>query len=149
MLKFLECFTPNDLNGNCINIKRCPKLRSLLETQRQNASIATFLRNSMCGYEGKDPKVCCPLENEPNTYTETSQRITTQKPDSTGSAVYETVTSIKLPSQKTCGRTNSSHVRIVGGNPAELGIRLKTNSSVVCLCLFFFNLTNCIPCKVY
>jgi len=84
----------------------------------------------MCGYEGKDPKVCCPLPNEPTlpTYTtETSQGTTNHNSDTLGSAIYETVSSIKLPSQKTCGRSNSSHIRIVGGNPAELGIRLKTN----------------------
>ncbi|CAH1710302.1 venom protease [Aphis gossypii] len=116
-----ECFTPNDLNGSCINIKSCPPLRTLLETQRTNSTVVTFLRNSMCGYEGKDPKVCCPLDNEPSNNPDTTQRITTSRPDSSGSTVYETVTSIKLPSQKTCGRSNSSHVRIVGGNPAELG----------------------------
>jgi len=82
----------------------------------------------MCGYEGKDPKVCCPLDNEPSSNTpDSTQRITTPKPDSSGSAVYETVSSIKLPSQKTCGRTNTSHIRIVGGIPAELGIYLKIN----------------------
>lgn len=121
----LECFTPNDLNGSCINIKSCPPLRTLLETQRTNSTVVTFLRNSMCGYEGKDPKVCCPLDNEPSNNPDTTQRITTSRPDSSGSTVYETVTSIKLPSQKTCGRSNSSHVRIVGGNPAELGMSLK------------------------
>jgi len=102
----------------------------------------------MCGYEGRDPKVCCPLDNEPTTYTDTTQRITTQKTDSAGSAVYETVTSIKLPSQKTCGRTNSSHVRIVGGNPAELGRYLFKNKLNCNLCLFFLNSTKYLPyCK--
>lgn len=80
----------------------------------------------MCGYEGRDPKVCCPLENESfnnpeTTQSTTTQRMTTQRPNSSGSTGYETVSSIKLPSQQTCGRTNASHIRIVGGNPAELG----------------------------
>uniref|UniRef100_A0A2S2Q5Y0 CLIP domain-containing serine protease n=1 Tax=Sipha flava TaxID=143950 RepID=A0A2S2Q5Y0_9HEMI len=121
---FLECFTPNDLNGVCINIKRCPSLLMLLENQRKNSTIAAFLRNSMCGYEGRDPKVCCALDSETNNNP--SQNIppptTTVRPNTSfGSDNVETVKSSKLPSQSTCGKSNSSHIRIVGGIPADLG----------------------------
>jgi hypothetical protein len=30
-----------------------------------------------------------------------------------------------LPSQSTCGKSNSSHIRIVGGIPADLGKRFR------------------------
>ncbi|XP_050433643.1 venom protease-like isoform X2 [Adelges cooleyi] len=188
-----ECFTPNEENGVCINIKRCPFLLSLLENQRKNASIVTFLRNSMCGYEGRDPKVCCPLESEvsngnnggnnennnnwnneqnsnagstnsgfgqnnngglnhnnnnnnnnnggtnsgfgqgnnggsnhnnnnnnggSNLNNNNGRPTTTSRP--TSSSSYETVTSSKLPSQSTCGRSNATQNRIVGGAPADL-----------------------------
>lgn len=128
---FAECFTPNDLNGVCINIKRCPSLLMLLENQRKNSSIAAFLRNSMCGYEGRDPKVCCALDNE-NTDSSTQQQQSTRPPvtvtttervsgQSSAGENFETVRSAYLPSQNTCGRSNSSHIRIVGGVPADLG----------------------------
>jgi len=101
LFKFLECFTPNGDNGNCINIKRCPTLLHLLEHQGHNSSIATFLIKSKCGDEDNFPyypKVCC-LDD----------------------VIYETVSSIKLPSQDTCGRNNVSRNLIVGGRLAELG----------------------------
>lgn len=101
-------------------------LLSLLNNQRKNDTVKALLRNSFCGYEKKDPKVCCPLENEevsvPSNqpgYENTERPKITQKP--VDQSDYETVSSSKLPSQSTCGRTNVSHERIVGGIPAELG----------------------------
>lgn len=120
----IDCFTPNDLNGICINVKNCPVLRALLENQRRNATITAFLRNSMCGYEGRDPKVCCPLDNEfPNSSNSGNLgTTTTPRTNSVGpSSNYETITSPKLPSQRMCGHTNVSTNRVVGGTPAELG----------------------------
>lgn len=148
---FIECFTPNDENGVCINILRCPVLRRMLETQRQNSTVVTFLRNSACGYEGRNPKVCCPLDNEPTRPTNNHQTLETttsrlggsnsNRPNNrpnTGSSnnnnnnnYNENVSSIKLPSQSTCGKTNTSHIRIVGGNPADLGkdLNMRDRSS--------------------
>lgn len=121
-----ECFTPNDMNGVCINIKRCPYLRNLLETQRKNNTVLAYLRNSACGYEGRDPKVCCPLEDEPivptTGVTSTNRPVTSNNNNNNNNNNGEDqVLSNKLPSQSTCGRTNTSHIRIVGGNPADLG----------------------------
>jgi len=93
----------------------CPVLLYLVEYRSQNSSIATFLRNQVCGHENDFPyypKVCCPLPNESDS----------KVPD-----IYETVSTRKLPSQDTCGRSNITHELIDGGNTAELGIRLKTN----------------------
>lgn len=91
----------------------CPALLNLVEYHRQNSSIVTFLRNQVCGHEidfPYYPKVCCPFSNE-----------------SDSKAIYETVSSRKLPSQDTCGRSKITHDPIEGGKPAELGISLKTN----------------------
>ncbi|CAI6343844.1 unnamed protein product [Macrosiphum euphorbiae] len=43
------------------------------------------------------------------------------------SEIYETVSSIKLPSQDICGRTNVTHNRTVGRLGAELG-SVRTNA---------------------
>ncbi|VVC37364.1 Hypothetical protein CINCED_3A022459 [Cinara cedri] len=117
------CFTPSDENGICKNIQRCPPLLSLLNNQRRTEAEKTLLRNSFCGYENRDPKVCCPLENESgsnnrpgnNNLTNKTTQKPVEQPD------YETVSSSKLPSQSTCGKTSITHERIVGGMPAELG----------------------------
>lgn len=145
---FVECFTPNDANGFCVNIMGCPELRTLLETQRKNSTTVSFLRKSLCGFEGRDPKVCCPSANSPSSTSDDAQTVETTTTRLGGSRrpnrpnkepsfsnnnnnnnnendkddYYETISSKKLPSQNTCGRTNTSHIRIVGGNPADLGI---------------------------
>lgn len=112
-----ECTTPKKLTGNCINLKDCKLLRNLLETQRTNETIANFLRKSRCGYEGKFPKVCCPIDiAKSDNSTKTSRSV--------DSSEYDIISYSKFPSQKTCGRTNSTRIRIVGGNRAELGMNL-------------------------
>lgn len=67
-----------------------------------------FLRSSVCGYEGLDPRVCCPLNSvSPPAPTEltTSKLITSYGP------LY--------PDE--CGFSNTTHTRVVGGIPAKLG----------------------------
>jgi len=126
---FLECITPNDLNGKCINITRCPTHHPL-KNQIKNASISIYLRNSMCINEGSStyyPKVCCPLEDEPTNNTESSERTTTPNNDSTVSDIYKIDSLIKLPSQETCGQQIGPFSSVSGGFITELGIRLKTN----------------------
>lgn len=111
----IECFTPNDLNGVCINIKTCPLLRSLLQNGITNDTVKSFIRNSSCGFEGRVPKVCCPLDIESiSTSTiKNYQMITTHKTVNFASSGYETVSSTKLPSQNTCGRNNQTSKRIL------------------------------------
>lgn len=52
-----EC--PNR-NAVCINIRDCPLMVEILKRPRplSTADLAT-LRNSQCGWDGNDPKVCC------------------------------------------------------------------------------------------
>ncbi|XP_050544588.1 venom protease-like isoform X3 [Daktulosphaira vitifoliae] len=94
-----SCINPNNENGICLNIKQCPALLSILQNNRKNNTAIAFLRSSMCGNEGRDPKVCCP-----------------RNPVSFGGSV----TSSKLPSQSTCGVSYGNVNKIVGGWPAEL-----------------------------
>lgn len=115
-----ECITPKKLNGTCINLKDCQLLKHLLETQRSNETIVAFLRKSRCGYEGKFPKVCCPSVTSNTSKSDN----TTKTIRSVDSSEYDIVSYSKFPSQKTCGRSNSSRIRIVGGNRAELGMNL-------------------------
>ncbi|XP_050544581.1 venom protease-like [Daktulosphaira vitifoliae] len=108
------CINPYNENGQCINIKKCSLLKDMLTNNRRNASVINFLRDSVCGYERRDPKVCCPLRTV-ETYTASST-----KPDI--SSNYETVSSSKLPPKNSCGYINATlGTKIVGGQPAELG----------------------------
>lgn len=87
MFSFTEnsCRTPNRLNGNCISLRQCQPLYNLIaNSQEVSDADREFLRQSQCGYEGRNPlvrhfqnfeicfllsmwmlfefKVCCPLD---------------------------------------------------------------------------------------
>uniref|UniRef100_A0A2H8TEC5 CLIP domain-containing serine protease n=2 Tax=Melanaphis sacchari TaxID=742174 RepID=A0A2H8TEC5_9HEMI len=107
-----DCNTPNFEKGVCVNIKRCPKLLTLLENQRQVPSVLVFLKKSFCGFEGKNTKVCCALENNVAPFTPNAVEQT----GGIGLGLNS-----KIPSETTCGISNVTRIRIIGGNPAELG----------------------------
>ncbi|KAE9537839.1 hypothetical protein AGLY_005811 [Aphis glycines] len=107
-----ECNTPNFEKGICVDIKRCPKLLTLLENQRHVPSVLVYLKKSFCGFEGRNTKVCCALENN---VTPTKPNVQQQ----TGNIGLGF--KLKIPSETTCGISNVTRIRIIGGNPAELG----------------------------
>lgn len=90
-----ECRTPNDENGICIDIRNCQKLRLLLQDQNITESSMILLRKSICGFEGKSSKVCCPID--------------------------KTIPEAKLLSQIMCGQRKVISSRIIGGSQSELG----------------------------
>ncbi|XP_047111190.1 venom protease-like [Schistocerca piceifrons] len=88
-------------NEVCINIRRCDELLSLL-SRRNEPGVTQRLRDSLCGYEGSDPRVCCPRQE----------------------AQLQGRTAIPVPGEPApgrCGYSNTTHVRIIGGKKAELG----------------------------
>ncbi|XP_050544251.1 transmembrane protease serine 9-like [Daktulosphaira vitifoliae] len=140
------CINPKNENGYCINIKRCTLLTTMLQNDRRNATVIKFVRDSACGYEGRDPKVCCPIRTEVSNNNNNGNNWssgntnngnnlnngnvnvnsglgnggTPTRPESFSN--YETVSSSKLPSRSSCGRINATlGNKIVGGQPAALG----------------------------
>jgi hypothetical protein len=84
----------------------------MLRQQRQKPGVTNFLRASSCGYDGRDPKVCCPGVDTHSTGA---------PPDtSPGEPVKEAV---GLPDPSQCGTVGLEveDRRIVGGYPAKLG----------------------------
>ncbi|XP_050420466.1 venom protease-like [Adelges cooleyi] len=65
---FNNCLTNVEDSIECINIMQCSPLLDLLEHKRNNASVVAYLRNSTCGFDGKYPKVCCPLNLSSNSF---------------------------------------------------------------------------------
>ncbi|KYN38801.1 Serine protease easter [Trachymyrmex septentrionalis] len=56
------------LNGDCVNIRKCPEVISILTSSRPlSAETLQTLRNLQCGFEGSDPKVCCSQESTTTT----------------------------------------------------------------------------------
>lgn len=52
-----NCRTPDDRSGVCLNIRNCEPLLNLLRTVRTDAGAYSYLRESLCGYDGADPVV--------------------------------------------------------------------------------------------
>ena len=77
-------------------------LIDLLRNQRQESGVTDFLRASACGFEGRDPKVCCVTETFPST---------------------NVAPKITLPDESECGSTGPDvdQIKVVGGFPAPLG----------------------------
>ncbi|XP_076239133.1 venom serine protease Bi-VSP [Calliopsis andreniformis] len=92
------CTTPNYEKGICQNIRNCPVLLNLL--QSQGLAARDFLIQSLCGYESGNPIVCCPKDSRDGKLQE-NQYGPLYPPN--------------------CGFNNASHTKVVGGSPAQLG----------------------------
>lgn len=135
-----DCRTPDGRPGRCVRFTTCGVL-----LQGTNRNI---LRRYFCGFEGDEPKVCCPqprnevvtprptLRTTPRTTLRTTIR-TTRRPtrrttvrfdDEPRNAGHGTTQgprpdSLTRPSflPKTCGVTLHTQTRVVGGSRAERG----------------------------
>ncbi|XP_048504823.1 venom protease-like isoform X2 [Athalia rosae] len=103
----ITCTTPSGEDGNCISIRQCKPLLNLLLSQGNAAG--NFLRSSVCGYDGFDPRVCCPRDSGDESDKE--NELTTQRQTAAYGPLY--------PEQ--CGYSNTTHTRVVNGLPAKLG----------------------------
>lgn len=55
-----NCTTPDDHDGNCISLRQCKSLWSLLNKEQLTVADRKFLKSSHCGTDAKSPLVCCP-----------------------------------------------------------------------------------------
>ncbi|CAG9821117.1 unnamed protein product [Phaedon cochleariae] len=102
------CLTPVNSRGDCKSIEACPRLYKMLTHRPITRQDANYLRDSMCGFEGRLPKVCCPFD-EPEV-------TTTRRPYEfdNGSSLGVDL----LPSKVICGFNVPD--RIYGGKEADL-----------------------------
>jgi len=71
-----DCTTPNDEPGRCIGLRSCSNILTLLKRPIPT-EVVTYLRASVCAYDGFLPDVCCPSE-KPTFGTTTTPSPTTQ-----------------------------------------------------------------------
>jgi len=83
-------------------------LLNLLKSDSQNPQVGNFLRASVCGFEGNDPKVCCPFDGENTGDTDNLQGEITNTQYGPLYPPY-------------CGYSNATLNKIVNGIPARLG----------------------------
>jgi Regulatory CLIP domain of proteinases len=121
----VECITPEQSRGLCVNLDACAPLAALL--QQPSPQKLNYLRRSICGYFNYQPRVCCPV-NPPVLSTTTRPpvrpnppapvRPVTNRPSPIPSPPRPAPLSV-LPAR--CGITNTTSTRIVGGEEAPLG----------------------------
>uniref|UniRef100_A0A1Y1L107 CLIP domain-containing serine protease n=1 Tax=Photinus pyralis TaxID=7054 RepID=A0A1Y1L107_PHOPY len=132
--KYESCRTPDGKLGECKAISQCHYI-SVMAEQSLSYSTIMFLKKSQCGFEGRNPKVCCMDEYDDNRKEDTlptsedgymagiPASSTKERPP-----VYPSVTKPDatfpvssrslLPDRSVCGTATEN--RIVGGQVAEL-----------------------------
>ncbi|XP_018058358.1 PREDICTED: venom protease-like [Atta colombica] len=105
------CKNPEGQLGKCINIRSCTMLLNLLKSDSQNPQVGNFLRASVCGFEGNDPKVCCPFDGENTGDTDNDLQGNGEITNTQYGPLYPPY----------CGYSNATLNKIVNGIPARLG----------------------------
>ncbi|XP_050679526.1 venom protease-like isoform X2 [Leptidea sinapis] len=124
------CKTVDGKDGTCVAIKGCEPFVKLLQ-QGVTSNVVRMLRQSACGFEGNDPKVCCPLPGIPEV-PPTQAPITPEPtpapapeepedPKAAGKTAVDSDYLPALPVAPECGVSNASLSRVVGGIDAKLG----------------------------
>ncbi|KAE8736676.1 hypothetical protein FOCC_FOCC017869 [Frankliniella occidentalis] len=119
-----DCTTPANLPGNCQRIQSCHSLYLLMQ-QRLNSVQIDFLRRSQCGFEGRNPKVCCPQRGRAPSQSGNIpdwNRVAGFTPiPNEGFPKENFPTDFPASAPRSCGRQHSSTglTRVVGGTAAR------------------------------
>ncbi|KAM3958875.1 LOW QUALITY PROTEIN: clip domain serine protease 4 [Aphomia sociella] len=130
------CQTADNRIGSCVNLFQCEPYLKVVQESRSNPEAVQLLRKVHCGFEGNNPKVCCPRKGiptapptEPNTQLKPvepepiePEPIPVDEPEkpAEGKTLSDDfVTS--LPQPPVCGVSNASFSRVIGGVDAHLG----------------------------
>ncbi|XP_023718273.1 CLIP domain-containing serine protease 2 isoform X1 [Cryptotermes secundus] len=111
--------------GQCVRIQECQQLLSLFKQKPLPTQSVQLLRQSHCGFEGINPKVCCPNSQSVTPIATSSggggymQPVWNTKPQEQRLASsWESHRNARLVPAKECGIDNSQ--RIWGGNRTDL-----------------------------
>ncbi|XP_068619542.1 venom serine protease Bi-VSP-like isoform X2 [Battus philenor] len=120
---FDTCVTPEGGTGSCINVFQCPPYLKLLQQSQSNPAGVQVLRKAHCGFDGDNPKVCCPLTPIPTDppVSEATQAPSTESPRPSPKTLLDDDYVTALPEPPVCGISNASFTRVVDGVDAKLG----------------------------
>lgn len=102
------CYDPKGNNGFCRNIRECPHILKQFVARQSDPIYIEYIResNGLCNYV--QPNICCSKE-EPET-------------DQTKTAQPEAIKGRLLTPEEGCGFSNTTLTRVVGGQPAKIGM---------------------------
>lgn len=114
-----DCRTPDRRPGRCIRLTSCTALRQGVSRNR--------LRRYFCGFEGDEPKVCCPRPRDevtpPRPVIRTTARPTTRATPRT--TVRPTIRTTRRPTPRTTVRSEEARN---GGQPFGITPRPRPDS---------------------
>ncbi|CAK1594182.1 unnamed protein product [Parnassius mnemosyne] len=122
------CETLDGGIGSCLNVFQCEPYLKLIKQSKSNPAAVQILRKAHCGFEGNNPKVCCPRPSIPTDPPEVviptelpTQTPPTEAPLPSGKTVTDGDHVSAFPEPPVCGVSNASFTRVVGGVNAKLG----------------------------
>ncbi|XP_014477561.1 PREDICTED: uncharacterized protein LOC106745987 [Dinoponera quadriceps] len=113
-----------DRRAECINIRRCQRVIDILKGPRPlPQETLDTLRNSQCGFEGNDPKVCCISQSATSTEAaiptpETTTETLVQTEDVSPPPDVTNHANLRLLDHQTCGPMPMD--RVIGGNKTRI-----------------------------
>ncbi|XP_063635821.1 venom protease-like isoform X2 [Cydia splendana] len=134
------CTTVDNEVGSCISVTDCQPYLKLIQESRSNPNALRVLRQAHCGFQGNNPKVCCPRPGIPTGLPPTEPTLAPTQPTPAPTQPTPAPTqateptpgpepkelepqleAVSLPEAPVCGVSNASFSRVVGGIPAKLG----------------------------
>ncbi|XP_061725123.1 venom serine protease Bi-VSP-like isoform X2 [Cydia pomonella] len=123
------CTTVDNEVGSCISVTDCQPYLKLIQESRSNPNALRLLRQAHCGFQGNNPKVCCPRPGIPTgppplpstEPTPAPTPPTEPTPSPAPKELEPQLEAVTLPEAPVCGVSNASFSRVVGGIPAKLG----------------------------
>lgn len=120
---FGACKTPNGNVGQCVPLRQCPTLYSILSRITLAPVEKLFLQQSQCGYIVNDPLVCCTTPDMKASASQNPQVIL--DPDEVRldieSTISRSISANELPQPGECGKEEEIVVGfIVGGKQTRI-----------------------------
>lgn len=106
-----ECVNPKGVRGRCILLQSCSFILNIARLYPQNQEAQNFVRQSQCGYDGRNIYVCCPSTTQLTPSTQSQSQSQQQ-------SLAKILPPVQLPRPPGCGVDAEN--RIYGGTTTNV-----------------------------